>query len=78
MTNVVFPFPRGTRVVQLYISKTKGLRAMPGVITEPGPEVSEVKFDTGMIRFVPHNHLRKERPHLKAKRAVIKQRERVR
>ena len=60
-----FPFPRGTRVVQLYISKTKGLRAMPGVVIDPGPEVSEVKFDTGMIRFVPHKHLRKERPRIR-------------
>jgi hypothetical protein len=67
ITNEVLPFPKGTRVVQLYISKSKGLRAMPGVITEAGPEVSEVKFDTGMIRFVPHNHLRKERPHVRTK-----------
>jgi hypothetical protein len=73
MANDVLPFPKGTRVVQLYISKTKGLRAQPGVVTEPGPEVSEVKFDTGMIRFVPHKHLRKERPHLR-----IQSRERVR
>jgi hypothetical protein len=33
--------------------------------------VSEVKFDTGMIRFVVHKHLRKERPHLKKLRERI-------
>lgn len=74
MANEALPFPKGTRVVQLYLSKTKGLRAQGGVVTEAGPEVSEVKFDTGMIRFVPHKHLRKERPHLKVKRPVIKER----
>lgn len=72
MTTEVFPFPKGTRVVQLYLSKTKGLRAQPGVVITAGPEVSEIKFDTGMIRFVTHKFLRKERPHVKTKRPSIK------
>lgn len=77
MTNEAYPFPRGTRVVQLYLSKSKGLRAMPGVVTEPGMEVSEVKFDTGMIRFISHSFLRKEKPHLKTNRPAIKRKGRV-
>lgn len=72
MTNEAPPFPKGTRVVQLYMSKTNGLRAMPGVITEVGVEVSQVKFDTGMIRFITNEFLRKERPRLKPVRNKIK------
>lgn len=65
MTNEALPFPKGTRVVELYRSKTKGLRAAPGVVTEAGLEVSQVKFDSGMIKFVTHQFLRKERPRIR-------------
>lgn len=72
MASDVLPFPKGTRVVQLYLSKAKGLRAQPGVVTEAGPEVSQVKFDTGMIRFIPHKWLRKERPRVRPQRAKLR------
>lgn len=72
MANEALPFPKGMRVVELYRSKTKGLRACPGVVTEAGPEVSQVKFDNGMIKFVTHKWLRKERPRVRPQRAKIR------